>query len=77
MHASTTTASTIRQDKYWNPGWPQIQHDFMNLLNKYGHSWNQYEWWRNTGENYGFAKDSDYYTLSPVREVWAQYLTNA
>ena len=61
-------------DKYWNPGWPQIQHDFIGLLNKYGHSWNQYCWWKNTGENYGLAEDSDYYTLSPVGEVWAQYL---
>jgi hypothetical protein len=64
-------------DKYWNPGWPQIQRDFMDLLDKYGHSWNQYVWWRNTGENYGLAQDSDYYTLSPVGEVWAQYLAIA
>lgn len=61
-------------DKYWNPGWPQIQIDFMNFLEKYGHSWNQYCWWIYDGANYGLANVSDYYTLSPVGKILAQYL---
>jgi len=49
----------------------------MDLLNKYGHPWNQYCWWVYTGSNYGLAEESDYCTLSPVGEIWAQYLAIA
>jgi len=56
------------------PGWPQCQYDFMDLLTKYQIPWNEYSWWVRTDTNYGLADGSDYYTLSSVGEIWAQYL---
>ena len=56
------------------PGWSQCQIDYMDMLEKYEIPWNQYSWWVKTEQNYGLAEESDYYTLSPVGEIWARYL---
>ena len=56
------------------PGWPQCQIDYMDLLNKYEIPWNEYDWWVKNDENYGLAQESDYNTLSPVGQIWSQYL---
>lgn len=56
------------------PGWPQCQVDYLNLLSKYEIPWNQYSWWVKTVQNYGLAEESDFYTLSPVGKIWRQYL---
>lgn len=63
-------------DMYWTPGYPQSVYDYMDLMEKYQVPWNQYCWWVNNGESYGLAQESDYYTLSPVGEIWTQGLTN-
>ena len=55
------------------PGWPQCQIDFMDLLEKYQIPWNEYSWWVKTDTNYGLV-NFDYQTLSPVGEIWIQYL---
>ena len=59
------------------PGWPQCQIDYTNMLQKYDIPWNEYSWWVKTDQNYGLAEESDFYTLSPVGEIWAQYLTSS
>ena len=55
------------------PGWPQCQIDYMDLLAKYKIPWCQYNWGVKTDENYGLA-EGDFYTLSPVGEIWQPYL---
>jgi len=56
------------------PGWPQCQIDYMDLLTKYQIPWNQFDWWVKNDENYGLTIDGDYHTLSSVGQIWVGYV---
>jgi len=64
-----------RPREYFEPGWPQVMHDFLQILNKYDCNWSYYAWWgaRYNG-GYGLVQ-SDMNSLTERGEIWAQYLT--
>ena len=57
------------------PGWPQVMHDFLQILDKYNCSWSYYAWWGATYDaGYGLVQ-SDMNSLTERGEIWAEYLS--
>jgi hypothetical protein len=55
------------------PGWPQVMHDFLQILNKYNCNWSYYAWWGATYDA-GYGLTTDMYNLTERGEIWNDYL---
>lgn len=64
-----------RPREHPEPGWPQVMHDFHQILNKYETHWSYYAWWPKTYAGYGLSIEDNMWNLSKTGEIWAQYLT--
>lgn len=64
-----------RPREEFEPGWPQVMHDFLQILNKYNSNWSYYAWWGAKYDiGYGLCM-SDGYSLTERGEIWKDYLS--
>ena len=59
----------------FEPGYPQVMRDFLQILNKYDCNWSYFAWWGATYDaGYGLTL-SDMYSLTERGEIWKDYLS--